>query len=488
MRDLPPRVPEAVVFVAAGAVLVVELLGLRLLAPYVGLTLETTTAIIGAVLAGIAAGAALGGRAADSVEPRLLLPILLAAGGALAIATLPIVRVLGPPLRGGGDVAGLVLALAALLPPAAVLSAVTPAVAKLQLRTLDATGSVVGRLSAWATAGALAGTFATGFVMVPRLPTDAALYALGGVLLAFALLLGRGGAPWSGSVLGLVGAAVGLGGAAVAVGVPCDAETRYHCARIERDPQRPSGRTLYLEDLKHSYVDLADPRQLELDYVRWIGDAIDGAAPPGERLDGVFLGGAGFTLPRYLLATRPGSRARVLEVDDELVDLARERLGLRAGTEGLRVRIGDARVTLADEPTGSADVLVGDAFSARAVPWHLATVEFAREIRRVLRPGGVYALNVIDQPPLKLVRAEAATLLAAFGDVALVAPAAAAVQSGAVAGGNLVLLAAEARLPAGALEPSRGARVLDRAALERFVAGADRLRDLDAPADQLISR
>ena len=58
-------------FFASGAVLVVELLGLRLLAPYVGLTLETTTAIIGAVLAGIAAGAALGGRAADRVSPRL---------------------------------------------------------------------------------------------------------------------------------------------------------------------------------------------------------------------------------------------------------------------------------------------------------------------------------------------------------------------------------------------------------------------------------
>ena len=145
MRELPPRVPEAVVFIASGAVLVVELLGLRLLAPYVGLTLETTTAIIGAVLAGIATGAALGGRAADSVEPRLLLPVLLAAGGALAIATVPLVRVLGPALRGGGDFAALVISLMALLPAAAVLSAVTPAVAKLQLDDLGSTGSVVGR-------------------------------------------------------------------------------------------------------------------------------------------------------------------------------------------------------------------------------------------------------------------------------------------------------------------------------------------------------
>ena len=72
---------------------------------------------------------------------------------------------------------------------------------------------------------------------------------------------------------------------------------------------------LVLENLRHSYVDLDDPRRLEFDYIRWMGDAIDGAAPRGEPLAGVFLGGAGFTLPRYLLATRPGSAARVLEVD-----------------------------------------------------------------------------------------------------------------------------------------------------------------------------
>jgi spermidine synthase len=163
----------------------------------------------------------------------------------------------------------------------------------------------------------------------------------------------------------------------------------------------------------------------------------------------------------------------VHEVDPEIVGLARDELGLRTGPN-LRVRIGDARVTLADEPTASADVLVGDAFSARAVPWHLATVEFAREIRRVLRPDGVYALNVIDQPPLDLVRAEAATLREVFGDVALVGPPA--------GGGNFVVLASEGQLAT--VRPSRGARVFD----ERFARDADPLRDDDAPADQLLSR
>ena len=120
MRDpaSSPSLAAGLVFVASAAVLVVEILGIRLLAPYVGLTLETTTAIIGTVLAGIAAGSALGGRAADRVSPRLLLPVLLAAGGALAIATVPLVRLFGEALRGGGDGAALVIALTALLPPA----------------------------------------------------------------------------------------------------------------------------------------------------------------------------------------------------------------------------------------------------------------------------------------------------------------------------------------------------------------------------------
>ncbi|HWT24861.1 MAG TPA: fused MFS/spermidine synthase, partial [Solirubrobacteraceae bacterium] len=267
-------------------------------------------------------------------------------------------------------------------------------------------------------------------------------------------------------------------------GSPCDAESTYHCARVLRDDARPAGRILVLDDLRHSYVDLGDPRHLEFDYVRWIADAIDGAAEPRAPLDAVFLGGGGFTLPRYLAATRPGSRSRVLEVDAALVDLARERLGLRTGPD-LRVRAGDARVTLRAEPAASADVVVGDAFGGRSIPWHLATVEFTRDVRRVLRPEGLYALNVIDSGSLDLVRALGATLLEVFADVALVAlpgPGGAG-----FAGGNLVFVASESRLPGATRTTARGATTAGRAAVARFVRGADPLRDDDAPADQLLT-
>src|SRR3954468_1287005 len=104
----------ALVFVASGAVLVLEILGIRLLAPYVGLTLQTTTMIIGTVLAGIAAGAALGGPLADRGDGRRLLSRLLVAGGLLAIATVPLVRALGSAMEGGADDAAFLITLVAL--------------------------------------------------------------------------------------------------------------------------------------------------------------------------------------------------------------------------------------------------------------------------------------------------------------------------------------------------------------------------------------
>jgi MFS family permease len=449
------RGAAALVFIASGAVLVLEILGIRLLAPYVGLTIETTTVIIGTVLAGIAAGAALGGRAADRMDERRLLAGLLAAGGAFAIGSVPIVRGLGSALEEDAAAAASLITALALFPPAALLSAVTPTVARLQLRDLASTGEVVGRLSAWATAGGLVGTFVTGFVIVPLVPTDVAVVAVGLVLLALGLAVARYGAMLAAAVFALA-----LGGATIAAGAPCDAETVYHCANVEEDG---SGRVLRLEKLRHSYVDLEDPTHLEFDYTRWMGAAVEDM--PAGPLDAVFIGGGGFTLPRYLAATRPGSRSTVLEVDGDLVELAREQLGLRTGPD-LRVRVGDARLTLRGEPDDSADLVVGDAFGGVAVPWHLTTVEFTRDIRRVLRPDGLYLLNVIDYEPRGLVRAEQATLREVFENVALVGH--------PDPGGNHVFLASDAPLPE-----------LPAQALE--LPAGDVLRDDDAPADQLLT-
>jgi MFS family permease len=482
-KALPPFGAAALVFVAAGAVLMLEILAVRLLAPYLGLTLETTTAIIGAALGGIAAGAALGGYLADRTNTRRLIVGLLIGGGLLTLLIVPVVHWLGPGARGDGSITALVITVVALVPAAAVLSAVSPAVAHLQLHDLRASGTIVGRLSAWATAGALIGTFGTGFVLVPLMPVNSAVLVIGVALVLVGIGLGASSRLLSlAGMGGVVLSAIVLGAWSGGLESPCDAETKYHCVSLEADPANPRGYELLLDDLHHSYVDLGDPTKLHYHYTRWIAKAIDATNPAKAPLDVLFIGGGGFTLPRWLLETRPGSHAQVLEVDGELVDFDREHLGLRTSS-ALEVSVGDARIGVLDVASGSVDVIVGDAFGNLSVPWHLATAEWTDEVKRVLEPGGLYALNVIDAPPLDLQRAETATLLDAFDDVRIV-------TFGALErpiGGNAILLASDRKIPDAAGTSNRFATTLSSGEVESFAEDAEVLRDDYAPADQLLT-
>ncbi|GMA38185.1 hypothetical protein GCM10025883_02300 [Mobilicoccus caccae] len=176
----------ALVFFASAAVLVVELVALRLLAPYLGLTLETNTLVIGIALAAIALGSWAGGRAADRIDPRDALAPLLGVS-AIAAAAMPfVVRAVGMI----GD-AGLTLlaAAATIMIPGALLSAVTPMVTKLSLTSLSATGSVVGKLSGIGTAGSIVGTVITGFILISAVPVTGIMIGLGVALLAAAAIV-----------------------------------------------------------------------------------------------------------------------------------------------------------------------------------------------------------------------------------------------------------------------------------------------------------
>ena len=211
-------------------------------------------------------------------------------------------------------------------------------------------------------------------------------------------------------------------------------------------------------------------------------------------MDVVHLGGGALTLPRYVAVTRPGSRQRVVEIDQPLTDLVREYLPLPRGAR-IRVRADDARVGLAAHHPASADIVICDVFAGARTPAHLTSAEFAADVHRVLRPGGVYAANVADGPPLRFARGQVATLRSLFRHVCLLA------EPGTLRGrrfGNLVAVASDAELPiegflrACARDPMP-ARVVYGADLDRFAGTARPVRDLDAvaspePPDGVFSR
>jgi spermidine synthase len=208
---------------------------------------------------------------------------------------------------------------------------------------------------------------------------------------------------------------------------------------VQRDARRPSGRLLRQGQMEASYVDLADPRHLEFDYLRRMRDLVD--ALDARHI--VHIGGAGCALARALAAARHERRQVVVEVDGAVLALARAHLGLRR-TAGLRVREGDGRAFLARRPDAGADAVLVDAFVGARVPHHLATVEALADVARVLTADGALAINVIDVPPLADLRAIAAGLSATFATVA-------AIGEGPVLrgrrAGNVVLVAGRGTLP-----------------------------------------
>lgn len=483
-HGLSAWVAAALVFGSSAAVLVVELVALRLLAPHYGLTLETNTLVIGMALTAIAAGTWAGGWTADRVAPRPLLGPLLGVSGAAVALTPAVVR----GAAASGD-AGLLLlaAMLSILVPGVLLSAVGPVVIKLRLTSLAETGTVVGHLSGLGTVGAIVGTVMTGFVLVSRVPVSGILVGLGVALLVTSVLVQVSGRRGRGdAVLGLVVAFAGLGAAAAPSG--CDVETTYHCLAVTEDPDRPDGRVLVLDGLRHSYVDLDDPTHLDFAYVQAMASVLDTAFPAGDPLTAHHLGAGGLTLPRYLAATRPGTASTVSEIDAGVVEADLELLG-GSLPDGVEVDVEDGRLAIDDLDPGTLDLVVGDAFGGVSVPWHLATVEALGGLERSLAADGVYVANVIDHGPLDFARAYVRTAAEVFDEVVLLA--APDVLAGDD-GGNLVLVASGAPVDLDAVTASFAERDLDWSTmsgdeLAEWSADAPVLTDDYAPVDQLLT-
>lgn len=476
-------------FGSSAAVLVVELTSLRLLAPYLGLTLETSTIVIGTALAAIALGSWSGGRLADRVQPLTVIPPLLAVSGA-AVALTPIAVRGAGALPGGWDLLLVLTSALSIIVPGALLSAVTPMVTKVRLTSLQETGTVVGRLSGIGTVGAIAGTVVTGFILISRVPVSAILVGLGVLLVGAA----AGFAWWTrGMRAAAAPAALVLVGGLTAAVAPggCTAETTYHCAVVVADPQRPGGRTLELDGLRHSYVDLSDPKHLEFGYIRAIVATIDTEFAAGRPLRAHHLGAGGLTVPRYLSATRPGTTSTVSEIDPGVVRLDEDLLGFRPG-QGVDVAVEDGRLGIRDLAADSRDLVVGDAFGGVSVPWHLTTREMVAQIDRVLTPDGVYVLNLLDSGPLAFARAEVATLREQLPYV-VVATETTMLDDDRNDGGNLVVVASHAPLDTAGLRTALADRrvedwqVIEGPAVDDWTAGAPVLTDDYAPVDQLLT-
>ncbi len=255
-------------------------------------------------------------------------------------------------------------------------------------------------------------------------------------------------------------------------------------AEIEEDRWVPGAIQLLVDGTPQSHVNLRDPGDVFFEYIRRIAHAIDLFKPPGQPISALHLGGGAFTLPRYIEATRPGSRQQIVELESALVELVRAAAPLPKRAS-IRVRHGDARTVVAKLPSGmlgAMDLVVVDVFAGARTPAHVSSTEFYGTIAPLLAPGGLVVVNATDGAGQAFTRGQAATLGAVFGSVAAIG------EPQTLKGrrfGNVVLLASAGqvdldwlpRLLAGGPHPAR--MLLGRELVE-WQRGATPVTDADA--------
>ena len=389
-----------IVFTASACGLSIEIVAGRILAPTIGVSLYTWTSIIGIVLAGISVGNFVGGVAADRFPRRPFLGLVLLASGVSSLGILPLIDVASNALDGLPIVPRIVLLTTVLFfPPSVILGMVTPIVVKLRLRSLAKTGNIVGATYAVSTAGSIFGTFITGFVLIQWIGTRSIIVAAAVVLLVLAIAFGR---LWEVRIATGVLTAIFIGVAVLTVRMDvlntiCRVESGYFCIRVEE--REEAGRTvsvLTLDKLVHSYVDLDDPTFLVYGYEKVLGDLSTYMGDRDPQFRSLFIGGGGYTMPRFIEDRFPDSVVEVVEIDPEVTEVVHKYFGLPRDTSIVTYNE-DARTKFLELPEGKYDLIVGDAFDHFSVPYHLTTLEFNERIDELLKDGGLYTLNVVDK-------------------------------------------------------------------------------------------
>ena len=397
LRSLKPYV---IVFTASGCTLIIEIVAGRILAPTIGVSLYTWTSIIGIVLAGISVGNYIGGRLADRYPSPSTVGLILLAGGVTSLGILPVDHFVSDKFLVLPIIPRIVMLTVVLfLLPAVILGMVTPVVIKLRLADLAETGNVVGKMYAVSTAGSILGTFLTGFVLVQLFGTRLVILIVSLILVAMAIAFGE---LWRVRI-----ASAALGAAAVAIiavsivggglDSECVRESNYYCIKVRaRDIEDREVRILYLDALVHSYVDNDDPLFLHYSYEKVFGDLATMIAHNAPDADTLFIGGGGYTMPKFMEELFPDTSLEVVEIDPEVTQVAHEYLALPLNTS-IVTYTEDARTKLQDLPKGKYEFVVGDAFNDVSVPYHLTTLEFNEMVRGLMSDDGVYAINVVDR-------------------------------------------------------------------------------------------
>ncbi len=395
---------EIAVFLCGAVIMVLELTGSRVLAPYLGTSLVVWTSLIGIILASLSLGYWWGGRLADRrPEARLLGRIILLAALATAAiaATKSFVLGLLQSPGAGLHTAAVWSTLLLFAPPSVLLGMVAPFAVRLKLAGTRTGGRTAGNLYAVSTIGSIVGTFLAGFVLIAWLGSTNILLLMAAVLAIASFLAARSGAAIKSAAgalfLILLLLAWGYDAQLRSAGF-VDTDTAYNRVMVFKGAESHTGRLMRVmatgPHAKQSAMYLDDPSALALPYTRYFR-LVEHFVPELRRL--LVLGGGGFSFPKYALANYPNASVDVVELDSGITALARDYFELKDHPR--QVIIAEDARTFLNRNRKAYDAILCDTFNSHyAIPFHLATVEAAQRMKTALSPNGVVLVNLLSSP------------------------------------------------------------------------------------------
>lgn len=382
--------------------MIYEIIGSRLLAPYIGTSLYVWTSIIGVILAALSLGYWLGGKTADKKpDLKILASIIFLAGGAIAATIFfkDIILVFIAQISLILEIKSVIAALILFAPASILLGFVTPYAVKLKLSTLEDTGKTVGRLYALSTVGSIFGTFLAGFFLIPFVGSTRTLYIIGATLFALSLFL----APFAVTRNKVMLLLLFFGGIGINEAKNFylykthdfhEIDTAYSNARIFTGKEDETGREIRYLMIDPNYVQSAmylDTGKPATKYIRFY-HLLRHYKPNFQKT--LIIGGAGYSFPREYLEKYPAAEIDVVEIDAQMTEIARQYFRLEDDPR-MKIFHEDGRTFLNRAEANQYDVILVDAFGSQYnIPFQITTIEAVSEIKRLLIPNGVVIFNV----------------------------------------------------------------------------------------------
>lgn len=430
IKPLQKIILELTVFTCGGLVMIYEIIGSRILSPYIGTSTYTWTSLIGVILAALSVGYWLGGKYADKKpDIKILASAIFLAGGLVAVTLfvkdIVLVFIGQTPLP--LELKAVVAAVLLFAPASVFLGFVTPYAVKLKTKTLDETGQTVGRLYALSTVGSIAGTFLAGFFLIPFVGSTRTLYIIAGCLIGLSILL----APFAISrsnvgILVLFVLGITFNEAQVIYLRQAfnfhDIDTEYSRVQIFETTHKTDGKPIRAMRIDPNFFQSSmylESDELTSEYAKFY-HLVRYYKPDFKKT--LMIGGAGYSFPKDYLKTYPNAEMDVVEIDPQMTAIAKQFFRLKEDPR-LTIIHEDGRIFLNHAPTAKYDAVFMDAFTTLFnVPFQLTTIEAVREIHRALKDDGVVIFNlggVIKGKGNGFARAELKTYQEVFQNVYL---------------------------------------------------------------------